>query len=110
MNKRIDKKIHKKYLTDAAIELSQDDAWRENLRNLDIGSVVKIANVELPEAFYSLNPEASSRQLNYEIERVSLHSIPSSESGWWQVSENTIFFAIYPSLYKRPRYYAAIDS
>ena len=109
MNKRIDKKIHTKYLCDVGCELSQDEKWQQRFSSLDVGEIIQISDADLPESFYKLNPHASKYNLKYKIERVPYQSVPSCESGWWQVNERTVYLAFYPTTYRASRWYAAIN-
>lgn len=109
MNNRINKKIHTKFLSDAGVEVSQDKEWEARLSQLGVGDVATIESGDLPSSFYDLNPLASKYKLKYEVKRVELHAVPTSESGWWQIDEQTAYLVFYPSEYKRSCWYVAIN-
>jgi len=109
MSRRIEKKKHTKYLSDVGIEVSQDEEWESRLSKLEIGDRVLIESLNLPSSFFSLNPTALKYNLSYEVSRVEFSSIPTSELGWWQVNEQTVYLAFYPSEFNQSRWYVAIN-
>lgn len=109
MNKRIEKKILKRYLPDVGIEITEDDDWEETLLKLDVGETAAINNDNIPQVFFSLNPGASNRTLNYEVKRIALADVPSKESYWWEVDEETVYFVFYPRELTSAKWYAAIN-
>ncbi|WP_299947152.1 hypothetical protein [uncultured Microbulbifer sp.] len=109
MNRRIKKKKHTNYLSDVGIEVSQDKEWSFRLAKLAVGDTVSIKSESLPESFFNLNPEVSKFSLNYMVARVGFSSIPTSESGWWGMRENTVCLVFYPSEFKKSRWYVAVN-
>ena len=109
MNRRITKKLHKKYLPDLGIEICQSKQWQSRLVQLGIGDSIAIESSNIPESFYSLNKVVSLGRLNFEVARVKLSSVPESESHWWQVEEKTIVLAFYPTEFKNLCWYATIN-
>lgn len=109
MNRRIEKKTHTKYLSDVGIEVTQDKKWESQLSKLSADDTVTIESRNLPGSFFELNPSATKCKLSYEVKRVEFESIPTSESGWWQVNEATVYLVFYPSYFKRSCWYVAIN-
>src|SRR6187551_3212093 len=91
MNRRINKKQHKKYLPDLGIEVCQDKQWQFRLSQLETGESIIIESASIPASFYDPNRSASLYKLNFEVTRVELSSVPASESTWWQIDAKTIF-------------------
>jgi hypothetical protein len=109
MNRRINKKQHKKYLPDMGIEICQDKQWHSRLSRMEVGESMLIESGNMPASFYGLNQAAGLLNLNFEVTRVALSSIPASESNWFQISEKTIALAFCPAEFKRPFWYAVIN-
>ncbi|MES2826055.1 MAG: hypothetical protein V4732_20815 [Pseudomonadota bacterium] len=109
MNRRINKKQHKKYLPDIGIEICQDKQWQSRLSHMEVGESMLIESGNIPESFYGLNQAAGLHNLSFEVTRVELSSIPASESSWLQISEKTIALAFCPTEFKRPVWYAVIN-
>lgn len=109
MNRRIEKKIHTKYLSDAGIEVTQDKEWELRLSKLTINEMLTVESGELPSVFFELNPSAKKYKLSYEVKRVEFSTVPTSESGRWQVNKNTTYLAFYPSAFRRSCWYVAIN-
>ncbi|MCP3873246.1 MAG: hypothetical protein GY699_08860 [Desulfobacteraceae bacterium] len=109
MKNRIRKKIHKRYLPDVGIEITMNSKWESILSDLEVSECAEINKQNIPESFYRLNPEAKSRTLSYEVQRVELQSVPRFESHWWQVNSNTRYFSFYPISFKQSKWHAAVD-
>lgn len=109
MNRRINKKIHKKYLSDIGIECTQDERLVGKLCKLKIDEIIHFQNRDFPNSFYSLYPEAGERKLSYGVKRVSIEDIPLVESHWWQKSRNDFYFVFFPMEYNESKWYVSIN-
>ena len=70
MNRRIEKKVHSRYLADIGVEVVQDKEWGKRLSNLSIDESIEIGTDELPATFLKHYPTVKKYKLNYEIKRV----------------------------------------
>lgn len=109
MNARIRKKIHKRYLPDLAIDVLQDEGWQKRLAALAEGEELALSVADAPESFKALDTVPEKYRLSYIIKRVALTSIPVSQSGWWETSENTVYLTLYPTDFSASCFYMAVD-
>ena len=109
MNKRIEKKIHKKYISDFGSELANLATERKKLENIGLNEVIHYEMNDFPETFWKLNPKAKRHYLSYSVEKVALTDIPATESIWWSITKNTSFYKVYPVRAKKPCWYMALN-
>ena len=105
MNARINKKIHKRYLADLTIEVIQDKTWLNDLKALALGESLNINADNYPQEFKALDPLPES----YQVTKVALSDIPSSQSGWWEVEADTAYLSFAPTEFAESKFFVAID-
>jgi hypothetical protein len=108
-NARITKKHHTRFLADFFIECTQDEAWENKLRTLEIEGKLNTATDGFPEVFADLYPETVGLNLQYCVERVDYASVPRAASCWWPVDADTQYFMCYPADFPQSALYMAID-
>lgn len=108
-NQRIIKKRHTTYLAEFLVDASQDESWKQKLRQLPIEDKLDTAEVGFPANFNACFPETLGMRLHYCIERVTLEDVPREASCWWPVDEATHYFITYPAAFPRAAIYMAID-
>lgn len=83
MNRRIDKKIHKRYLADILVESTQDEFLINELENMEINQTIELKIGILPKGFKKLKPDAAKYKLSYCEKRINYSSVPKTDSSWW---------------------------
>lgn len=109
MNQRVNKKIHKRYLSDIGIEIPNSSDWEDRLSTLDIHETRDIKDSEIPDSFHELNESAKNYNLEYIVKRLKLEEIPYSESGWWHTDNDTKYYVFYPKCAEQVKWYVATN-
>ena len=87
MNKRLSKKLHKKWLELDVIDLSQDSFWRKKLFNADKNEIFDIDKNNLDHLPQSLVKKIIKYNLKFKVAKVD-----TSETDAWLSENGSIVF------------------
>lgn len=109
MKRRIDKKIHYKYLSDILLEFGLNSWTGLPAKQLSVGEKFIVDLRNIPRSFFKQYPRIKGSKLRYVLERITLADVPYKESCWWYATERTKIFTLYPEKYPHYRKYTAVD-